>query len=134
MGICSSCLGDGRKQHKDPETSRLLSDDPYRATYGSRSQNPRRSAEEAEADDVRRRERAILESIAHGMSECVLTPVCFAMAVLTRAVEGKWLISSPYYLRAPRSVREPQDQPRLKLTIDSTPKPFWLASAADKWL
>ncbi|KAL9019436.1 MAG: hypothetical protein Q9185_003328 [Variospora sp. 1 TL-2023] len=54
MGICSSCLGDGRKQHKDPETSRLLSDDPYRATYGSRSQNPRRSAEEAEADDARR--------------------------------------------------------------------------------
>ncbi|KAL9011639.1 MAG: hypothetical protein Q9173_003538 [Seirophora scorigena] len=68
MGICSSCLGGRRKQHKDPETSRLLSDDPYRATYGSRSQNPR-PAEEAEADDSRRRERAVLESIAHGMSE-----------------------------------------------------------------
>ncbi|KAI4097828.1 MAG: hypothetical protein LQ344_000100 [Seirophora lacunosa] len=68
MGICSSCLGGRRKQYKDPETSRLLSDDPYRATYGSRSQNPR-PAEEAEADDSRRRERAVLESIAHGMSE-----------------------------------------------------------------
>lgn len=92
MGICSSCLGGGRRKpheacfisapldsfglltgslrgHQDPETSRLLSDDPYRSNYGSRTPNIRRTAEEADAELDRQRERAALESIAHGMSE-----------------------------------------------------------------
>ncbi|KAL8723479.1 MAG: hypothetical protein Q9225_000212 [Loekoesia sp. 1 TL-2023] len=69
MGICSSCLGGRRKRHvEDPETSRLLSDDPYRSNYGSRTQNARRPADEADAEHARR-EREVLESIAHGMSE-----------------------------------------------------------------
>ncbi|KAL8951327.1 MAG: hypothetical protein Q9222_002692 [Ikaeria aurantiellina] len=68
MGICSSCLGLGRRDRQDPETSRLLSDDPYRQTYGSRTQTPRRPATEPDSEDVRR-EREALENIAHGMSE-----------------------------------------------------------------
>ncbi|KAI4145808.1 MAG: hypothetical protein L6R39_003689 [Caloplaca ligustica] len=73
MGICSSCLGGGRrKKHEDPETSRLLSDNPYTPNYGSRAHNTRRSAEEADIDNAKQRERAALESIAHGMSEVVV--------------------------------------------------------------
>ncbi|KAI4127951.1 MAG: hypothetical protein LQ338_002975 [Usnochroma carphineum] len=71
MGICSSCLGGSRRKHEDPETSRLLSDDPYRLNYGSRSQNTR-SADEVEAENARLREREVLENIAHGMSEDVV--------------------------------------------------------------
>ncbi|KAL8833112.1 MAG: hypothetical protein Q9170_004494 [Blastenia crenularia] len=67
MGICSSCLG----RQKEPETSRLLSDDPYRSSYGSRAQTTRRPADEADIEHTRR-EREILESIAHGMSEEVV--------------------------------------------------------------
>lgn len=53
------------------ETSRLLFDDPYRSNYGSRGGNTRRPADEADAEHTRR-EREVLESIAHGMSEEVL--------------------------------------------------------------
>ncbi|KAI4187504.1 MAG: hypothetical protein L6R41_002786 [Letrouitia leprolyta] len=72
MGICSSCLGGRRRKHAEgSETSRLLFDDPYRSNYGSRAGNPRRLADEADTEHIRR-EREVLESIAHGMSEGVL--------------------------------------------------------------
>ncbi|KAL8675097.1 MAG: hypothetical protein Q9168_000468 [Polycauliona sp. 1 TL-2023] len=71
MGICSSCLGRGRRdQLKDPEASRLLSDDPFRS-YGSRAPFARRPLDEPDPEYVRR-ERAALETIAHGMSEDVV--------------------------------------------------------------
>ncbi|KAL8783784.1 MAG: hypothetical protein Q9213_004400 [Squamulea squamosa] len=68
MGICSSCLGRGRRnQLEDQETSRLLSDDPFR-NYGARTQSTRRPLDEPDPEDVRQ-EREALASIAHGMSE-----------------------------------------------------------------
>ncbi|KAL8805407.1 MAG: hypothetical protein Q9182_001973 [Xanthomendoza sp. 2 TL-2023] len=58
MGICSSCLGRGRRnQLEDPETSRLLSDDPFRS-YGSRTQFPRRP-DEPDPEHVRRETEAL---------------------------------------------------------------------------
>ncbi|KAI4285265.1 MAG: hypothetical protein L6R38_000802 [Xanthoria sp. 2 TBL-2021] len=71
MGICSSCLGRGRRdQLEDPETSRLLSDDPFR-NYGSRAQPTRRPLDDPDPENVRQ-EREALETIAHGMSEDVV--------------------------------------------------------------
>ncbi|KAL8693837.1 MAG: hypothetical protein Q9218_001393 [Villophora microphyllina] len=71
MGVCSSCLGRRRQRDvEDPETSRLLSDDPYRS-YGSRNPNARPAAPQPDPESVRR-EREALENIAHGMSEDVV--------------------------------------------------------------
>ncbi|KAL9610083.1 MAG: hypothetical protein Q9167_005191 [Letrouitia subvulpina] len=72
MGICSSCLGLGRRQPslEDPETTRLLSGDPYRFRYGSSIQPPPRPAFQPDPEHVRRENEA-LESIAHRMSELV---------------------------------------------------------------
>ncbi|KAI4230301.1 MAG: hypothetical protein L6R36_000112 [Xanthoria steineri] len=71
MGICSSCLGQGRRDHlEDPETSRLLADDPFR-NYGSRAQPSRRPLDEPDPEYVRQ-EREALKTIAHSMSEDVV--------------------------------------------------------------
>ncbi|KAI4211189.1 MAG: hypothetical protein LQ351_005987 [Letrouitia transgressa] len=73
MGICSSCLGLGRRRTsaEDPEITRLLSSDPYRLRYGSSIQPPPRPAFQPDPEHVRRENEA-LESIAHGMSEDVV--------------------------------------------------------------
>ena len=52
---------------QDPETSRLLSDDPFR-NYGSRAQPTRRPLDEPDPEYVRQ-EREALETIALSMSE-----------------------------------------------------------------
>ncbi|MCJ1369620.1 hypothetical protein MMC20_000832 [Loxospora ochrophaea] len=94
MGICSSCLGLGRrdpnsevsypatKAHsldlsltydlfKHPETSRLLSDDPYRPQYGSNNANGQRSTYQPDPESLRR-EREALEGICNAMSDNVI--------------------------------------------------------------
>ncbi|MCJ1477744.1 hypothetical protein MMC13_006417 [Lambiella insularis] len=56
---------------QDPETSRLLSDDPYRSQYGSHSQNRQRPIYQPDPESVKR-EREALESICHAMSDNVI--------------------------------------------------------------
>ena len=90
MGICSSCLGRLASQpevtllgdrsmtimliilpcSQDPETSRLLYDDPYRSQYGSHVQNVQRPVYQPDPESVKR-ERDALESVCHAMSESV---------------------------------------------------------------
>ena len=52
---------------QNPETSRLLSDDPFR-NYGSRFHATSRQLDEPDPEHIRQ-EREALESIAHSMSE-----------------------------------------------------------------
>ncbi|KAL8921749.1 MAG: hypothetical protein Q9172_003867 [Xanthocarpia lactea] len=52
---------------QNPETSRLLSDDPFR-NYGSRFHANSRQLDEPDPEHIRQ-EREVLESIAHSMSE-----------------------------------------------------------------
>ncbi len=53
---------------KNPETSGLLSDDPYRNHYGSNAQNVQRPVYQPDPESLRR-EREALEGICHAMSE-----------------------------------------------------------------
>ncbi|MCJ1230170.1 hypothetical protein MMC12_006842 [Toensbergia leucococca] len=73
MGICASCLGLGRQKQdaENPETSRLLYDDPYRSRYGSTVQNGMRPVVQPDPEFLRR-EREALEGIAHVMSDHVI--------------------------------------------------------------
>ena len=52
---------------QDPETSRLLSDDPYRSQYGSHIQS-QRVVQQPDPESLRR-EREALDSICHAMSK-----------------------------------------------------------------
>ncbi|MCJ1461602.1 hypothetical protein MMC07_000199 [Pseudocyphellaria aurata] len=82
MGACLSCLGLGPPQAdaENPETSRLLYDEPYRPNYGSNIQNTQRLAYQPDPESLRR-EREALEGICHSMSDevvdvfTVLTPM-----------------------------------------------------------
>ncbi|KAL8681781.1 MAG: hypothetical protein Q9186_002096 [Xanthomendoza sp. 1 TL-2023] len=80
------------RYESDPETSRLLSDDPFR-NYGSRTQLPRRP-DEPDPEHVRR-EREALESIAHGMSEEVVD----IFTILPESLEDGESISDPLSFR-----------------------------------
>jgi len=71
MGAVSSCLGGRKTEPEDPETSRLLSDDPYRAQYGSHIQNIQRPVYQPDPESVKR-EREALENICHAMSDNVI--------------------------------------------------------------
>lgn len=53
---------------KNPETSGLLSDTPYRNQYGSNAQNVQRPVYQPDPESLRR-EREALEGICHAMSE-----------------------------------------------------------------
>lgn len=53
---------------QNPETSRLLYDEPYRSQYGSNIQNTQRLAYQPDSESLRR-EREALERICHFMSE-----------------------------------------------------------------
>lgn len=95
MGACSSCLGFGRGARGDvevcryppkhqppflltlaplrvqnPETSRLLHDDPYRSQYGT-DQNRRRAQDEPDPTEMTPQEREAQQRICHAMSEYV---------------------------------------------------------------
>ncbi|MCJ1282418.1 hypothetical protein MMC26_001741 [Xylographa opegraphella] len=71
MGAVSSCLGGRKTEPEDAETSRLLSDDPYRAQYGSHIQNIQRLVYQPNPESVKR-EREALENICHAMSDNVI--------------------------------------------------------------
>ncbi|MCJ1380112.1 hypothetical protein MMC17_003215 [Xylographa soralifera] len=71
MGAVSSCLGGRKTEPEDAETSRLLSDDPYRAQYGSHIQNIQRPVYQPDPESVKR-EREALENICHAMSDNVI--------------------------------------------------------------
>ena len=94
MGACSSCLGFGRQARGDvevctlqtsqppflltfaplrvqnPETSRLLHDDPYRSQYGT-DQSRRRAQDEPDPTEMTPQEREAQQRICHAMSEYV---------------------------------------------------------------
>lgn len=55
---------------QNPETSRLIDDDPYRSQYGSNNRHPQRAAYQPDPESLRR-EREALEGICHSMSEYV---------------------------------------------------------------
>lgn len=65
---------------QDPETSRLLYDDPYRAQYGSHIQNIQRPIYQPDPESVKR-EREALDGICHAMSEYVTLPTLFGMEI-----------------------------------------------------
>lgn len=72
MGICSSCLGFGRgPDAENPETSRLLYDDPYRSQYGG-VQHPQRTVYSQPDPESLRREREALERITNAMSDDIV--------------------------------------------------------------
>ncbi|KAL9068078.1 MAG: hypothetical protein Q9161_006431 [Pseudevernia consocians] len=73
MGTCSSCLGFGRRDRgvENPETSRLLYDDPYRSQYGGAGTQHRAQYHQPDPESLRR-EREALEVICHDMSDDVV--------------------------------------------------------------
>ncbi|KAL9132548.1 MAG: hypothetical protein Q9175_006274 [Cornicularia normoerica] len=74
MGACSSCLGFGRRDRgvENPETSRLLYDDPYRSQYGAAGQTQHRVHYHQQDPESLRRETEALEGICHNMSDDVV--------------------------------------------------------------
>ncbi|KAF6239929.1 hypothetical protein HO173_001537 [Letharia columbiana] len=74
MGACSSCLGFGRRDRgvENPETSRLLYDDPYRSQYGATGQSQHRVHYHQPDPESLRRETEALEGICHDMSDDVV--------------------------------------------------------------
>ena len=54
---------------QNPETSRLLFDDPYRSQYGATGQTQHRAQYHQPDPESLRREREALEGICHDMSE-----------------------------------------------------------------
>ena len=55
---------------QNPETSRLLHDDPYRSQYGT-DQSRRRAQDEPDPTEMTPREREAQQRICHAMSEYV---------------------------------------------------------------
>lgn len=53
---------------QNPESTRLLNDDPYRGQYGTNAQTPQRQSHQPDPE-AQRREREALEGICHSMSE-----------------------------------------------------------------
>ena len=53
---------------QNPETARLLYDDPYRSYYGANLQSAQRSAYQPDPE-AQRREREELEAMCHALSE-----------------------------------------------------------------
>ena len=63
---------------QNPETSRLLHDDPYRSQYGT-DQNRRRAQDEPDPTEMTPQEREAQQRICHAMSEYV-TYLCSGSA------------------------------------------------------
>ena len=53
---------------QNPETSRLLYDDPYRAHYGTNSSNVQRVIQQQPDPEILRQEREEMDRICHQMS------------------------------------------------------------------
>ncbi|KAJ5835851.1 hypothetical protein N7447_001877 [Penicillium robsamsonii] len=71
MGICASCLGGNRHESPEPESARLLEEDPYQAGYGYGALNHAHQASQPDSEYVRR-EREALESICQRTSDSVI--------------------------------------------------------------
>ncbi|KAL4748673.1 hypothetical protein BDW72DRAFT_147296 [Aspergillus terricola var. indicus] len=71
MGVCSSCLGGGRRDSIDPESSRLLEDDIYQSGYSYGALNNNQQANQPDPGYVRR-EREALEAICQRTSDSVI--------------------------------------------------------------
>ncbi|KAJ5105763.1 hypothetical protein NUU61_003110 [Penicillium alfredii] len=71
MGACASCLGGNRHDSPEPESSRLLDDDPYQAGYGYGALNHAHQANQPDPESVRR-EREALEAICQRTSDSVI--------------------------------------------------------------
>ncbi|KAL6238826.1 hypothetical protein BDW75DRAFT_200391 [Aspergillus navahoensis] len=71
MGVCSSCLGGGRRDSTDHESSRLLEDDIYQPGYSYGALNHNQQANQPDPGYVRR-EREALEAICQRTSDSVI--------------------------------------------------------------
>ncbi|KAL2839619.1 late endosomal/lysosomal adaptor and MAPK and MTOR activator-domain-containing protein [Aspergillus pseudoustus] len=71
MGVCSSCLGGGRRDNTDPESSRLLEDDIYQPGYGYGALNNSQQGNQPDPGYIRR-EREALEAICQRTSDSVI--------------------------------------------------------------
>ncbi|KAJ5129469.1 uncharacterized protein N7515_005508 [Penicillium bovifimosum] len=71
MGVCASCLGGNRHESPEPESSRLLEEDPYQSGYGYGALNHAQQASQPDPEYVRR-EREALESICQRTSDSVI--------------------------------------------------------------
>ncbi|KAJ5090140.1 hypothetical protein N7532_008824 [Penicillium argentinense] len=71
MGVCASCLGGARNDSPEPESSRLLDDDPYQAGYGYGALNYTQQANQPDPEYVRR-EREALDAICQRTSDSVI--------------------------------------------------------------
>jgi len=71
MGICASCLGGNRHESPEPESSRLLDEDPYQAGYGYGALNQAQQANQPDPEYVRR-EREALDAICQRTSDTVI--------------------------------------------------------------
>jgi hypothetical protein len=70
MGICASCLGGNRQESPEPESSRLLDEDPYQAGYNYGSLHTQQ-ANQPDPEYVRR-EREALDAICQRTSDSVI--------------------------------------------------------------
>jgi len=71
MGNCLSCLGLGRRDGYDPDSSRLLDDDLYQSGYGYGSLNHSSHLHQPDPEDLKR-EREALEAICQRASDSVV--------------------------------------------------------------
>ncbi|OJJ86180.1 LAMTOR1/MEH1 family protein [Aspergillus glaucus CBS 516.65] len=71
MGICASCLGQGRRDHNDYESTRLLDDDIYQSGYGYGALNHANQTNHPDPESIKR-EREALEAICQRTSESVI--------------------------------------------------------------
>ncbi|KAL5358479.1 late endosomal/lysosomal adaptor and MAPK and MTOR activator-domain-containing protein [Aspergillus floccosus] len=71
MGVCASCLGQARRDSPEPESSRLLDEDPYQSGYGYGALNHANQVNQPDSGYVRR-EREALEAICQRTSESVI--------------------------------------------------------------
>ncbi|KAL4896171.1 late endosomal/lysosomal adaptor and MAPK and MTOR activator-domain-containing protein [Aspergillus ambiguus] len=71
MGVCASCLGQSRHESPEPESSRLLEEDPYQAGYGYGALNHANQVNQPDSGYIRR-EREALEAICQRTSESVI--------------------------------------------------------------
>ncbi|KAL2870318.1 LAMTOR1/MEH1 family protein [Aspergillus lucknowensis] len=71
MGICTSCLGAGRRHNSDPESSRLLDEDIYQPGYGYGALNHSQQSNQPDPGYIRR-EREALEAICQRTSDSVI--------------------------------------------------------------
>ncbi|EPS33789.1 hypothetical protein POX_a01216 [Penicillium oxalicum] len=70
MGICSSCLGGNRRDSLEPESSRLLDEDPYQTSYNYGSLHAQQTTQ-PDPESVRR-EREALDAICQRTSDSVI--------------------------------------------------------------